>query len=173
MRAIYGVSSSLPKSKWYDAFGDPRVPNHNLFSARDRGVHAAMRRRVAGMYSLSTVKSYEPYVDNCVKLLLEVFDGFAKRGEVFDLQTWMQCYAFDVVGEITVGFAVAASFPLLSPSLCCLEPLWPLGNVEEMYVTNFRDSLASAWVSSRVVVKTSGASCAHSNTAMRSRLSQA
>lgn len=103
VRAIYGVSSPLPKSKWYEAFGDPRVPNHNLFSARDKAVHGAMRRKVANMYSLSTVKSYEPYVDGCVSLLLERFDQFASSGEVFDLQLWMQCYAFDVIGEITVS----------------------------------------------------------------------
>lgn len=103
VRAIYGVSSPLPKSKWYDAFGDPRVANHNLFSARDRAVHGAMRRQVAGMYSLSTIKSYEPHVDNCISLLLKQFDAFAASGEVFDLQLWMQCYAFDVIGEITVS----------------------------------------------------------------------
>jgi hypothetical protein len=43
VRAIYGISSPLPKSKWYDAWGDPRIPNHNLFSATDRAVHSVMR----------------------------------------------------------------------------------------------------------------------------------
>ncbi|KAF4840321.1 Pisatin demethylase [Colletotrichum siamense] len=102
-RVIYGISSPLPKSKWYDAWGDPRIPNHNLFSARDRAVHGLMRRKVASMYSMSTIKSYEPYVDSCVALLLKRFDEFAASGEMFDLQHWMQCYAFDVIGEITFG----------------------------------------------------------------------
>ncbi|KAI8300733.1 hypothetical protein K4K59_001390 [Colletotrichum sp. SAR11_240] len=102
-RVIYGISSPLPKSKWYDAWGDPRIPNHNLFSARDRAVHGLMRRKVASMYSMSTIKSYEPYVDSCVALLLKRFDEFAESGETFDLQQWMQCYAFDVIGEITFG----------------------------------------------------------------------
>ncbi|KAK0378184.1 hypothetical protein CLIM01_04429 [Colletotrichum limetticola] len=102
-RVIYGISSPLPKSGWYDAWGDPRIPNHNLFSARDRAVHGLMRRKVASMYSMSTIKSYEPYVDSCVALLLKHFDEFAESGETFDLQQWMQCYAFDVIGEITFG----------------------------------------------------------------------
>ncbi|KAK2734140.1 hypothetical protein CKAH01_08184 [Colletotrichum kahawae] len=102
-RVNYGISSPLPKSKWYDAWGNPRIPNHNLFSARDRAMHGLMRRKVAGMYSMSTIKSYEPYVDSCVALLLKRFDEFAASGETFDLQHWMQCYAFDVIGEITFG----------------------------------------------------------------------
>ncbi|KXH44933.1 hypothetical protein CNYM01_07071 [Colletotrichum nymphaeae SA-01] len=102
-RVIYGIASPLPKSGWYDAWGDPRIPNHNLFSARDRAVHGLMRRKVASMYSMSTIKSYEPYVDSCVALLLKRFDEFAESGEAFDLQQWMQCYAFDVIGEITVS----------------------------------------------------------------------
>ncbi|UQC87267.1 uncharacterized protein CLUP02_12770 [Colletotrichum lupini] len=100
-RVIYGISS--PLLGWYDAWGDPRIPNHNLFSARDRAVHGLMRRKVASMYSMSTIKSYEPYVDSCVALLLKRFDEFAESGETFDLQQWMQCYAFDVIGEITFG----------------------------------------------------------------------
>lgn len=106
-RVIYGISSPLPKSKWYDAWGDPRIPNHNLFSARDRVVHGLMRRKVASMYSMSTIKSYEPYVDSCAALLLKRFDEFAESGETFDLQQWMQCYAFDVIGEITVSLVLA------------------------------------------------------------------
>ncbi|KAK1499348.1 hypothetical protein CCUS01_00072 [Colletotrichum cuscutae] len=86
-RVIYGISSPLPKSG----------------CARDRAVHGLMRRKVASMYSMSTIKSYEPYVDSCIALLLKRFDEFAESGETFDLQQWMQCYAFDVIGEITFG----------------------------------------------------------------------
>jgi cytochrome P450 len=103
MRAIYGVSSPFPKAKWYDAWGDPRIPNHNLFSARDRAVHGVMRRKVANMYAMSTVKSYEPHMDSCIDLLFQRLDEFAESGEAFDLQVYLRCYAFDVIGAITVG----------------------------------------------------------------------
>lgn len=105
VRAIYGVSSPFPKSKWYDAFGDPRVPNHNLFSARDRVVHGVMRRKVANIYAMSTIKSYEPRVDSCIDLLLQRLDDFAGSGQVFDLSVYLRCYAFDVIGAITVSLS--------------------------------------------------------------------
>jgi hypothetical protein len=103
VRAIYGISSPLPKSKWYDAWGDPRIPNHNLFSARDRAVHSVMRRKLASMNAMSKIKSYEPHVDCCIDLLLQRFDEFAASGQVFDLPNYLQCNAFDVSGAITVS----------------------------------------------------------------------
>jgi cytochrome P450 len=102
-RILYGVSSPFPKSKWYEAWGDPRIPNHNLFNARDRNVHGIMRRKVASMYAMTTIKSYEPYTDSCVDLLLQRLDEFAANGRTFDLQKYLQCYAFDVIGAITVS----------------------------------------------------------------------
>lgn len=51
---------------------------------------------------MTSIKHYEPYVDNCIAVILEKFDQFADSGESLDLQRWMQCYAFDVIGEITV-----------------------------------------------------------------------
>ena len=56
------------------------------------------------MYSLTSIKSYEPYVDDCIDILLKRFDEFAATGEEVNLQHWMQCYAFDVIGEITVSY---------------------------------------------------------------------
>lgn len=103
MKPIYGIGSPLKKSSWYDYWGDPRVPNHNLFSAIDPSFHAAMRRKIANLYTMTTIKSYEPYVNNCVRVLLEQFDRFATKGEWFDLQHFTQCYALDVIGEITVS----------------------------------------------------------------------
>lgn len=53
------------------------------------------------MYSMSSVKQYEPHVDGCMSVLLRQFDKLEVVQEVFDLQRWMQSYAFDVIGEIT------------------------------------------------------------------------
>ncbi|KAL9107945.1 MAG: hypothetical protein Q9227_007267 [Pyrenula ochraceoflavens] len=103
IQSIYGVSSNLPKSRWYEAWGDPRIPNHNLFNALDRPFHAAMRRRVAGLYSMTVISKYEPKVNNCISLLLSNLDRLANEDMPFDLQHWMQCYAFDVISEITFG----------------------------------------------------------------------
>ncbi len=52
---------------------------------------------------MTSIKSYEPYVNHCVEILIKEFDSLAAESKVFDLQRWMQCYAFDVIGEITVS----------------------------------------------------------------------
>jgi hypothetical protein len=120
-RILYGVSSPYSKSKWYEAWGDPRIPNHNLFSARDRNVHGIMRRKVANMYAMTSIKSYEPHADSCIDLLLHQLDEFAANGRTFDLQHYLRCYAFDVIGAITVSRAFIFGFHgselILRPSL--------------------------------------------------------
>jgi hypothetical protein len=40
-------------------------------------------------------------VDNCVLLLLERLQEISASGNAFDVGNWLQCYAFDVIGEIT------------------------------------------------------------------------
>ena len=99
---LYSIASPHVKSAWYSAFADPRIPDHNLFSARTRTFHAAMRRKMGHMYSMSSIKSYEPYVNDCIETLLRQLDLCAARGQEVDLQRWMQSYAFDVIGAITV-----------------------------------------------------------------------
>lgn len=121
IKIIYGVTNPMPKSGWYRSWGDPRVPNHNLFAATDPKVHSQMRRKVANLYSMTAIKSYEPYVDSCIRALTTKFDRVAKSGEVLDLQRWMQCYAFDVIGELTVSRCakVPVSMLIKHSSLAC------------------------------------------------------
>lgn len=50
---------------------------------------------------MSSLLAYEPYVDTCIDIFLEKLLGFSQTGTTFDLAHWFQCYAFDVLGEIT------------------------------------------------------------------------
>jgi cytochrome P450 len=102
-KEIYAISSSYIKSPFYSAFGDPNAKNKNLFANRDPKQHQQDRRQVASMYSLTSLISYEPYVDTCVELLLAKFRESADQRQTFNLMDWMQYYAFDVIGEITFG----------------------------------------------------------------------
>lgn len=52
---------------------------------------------------MSTLVNYEPYVDGCTALLKERFCELATSGRTINLFHWLQCYAFDVIGEITFG----------------------------------------------------------------------
>lgn len=47
--------------------------------------------------------SYEPFVDKVNKEFMTTLAQHAQHNHEFDLFTWMQFYAFDVVGEITFG----------------------------------------------------------------------
>lgn len=57
------------------------------------------------MFSLSSLLSYEPFVERCVDLFTNRLDEFAQSegGGDIDLGYWLQCYAFDVIGCITYG----------------------------------------------------------------------
>jgi hypothetical protein len=63
----------------------------------------ADRRKVSSLYSMTAIVAYEPFVDRCTATIKEKMNDFASKKESFDLPSWMQFYAFDVIGEITVG----------------------------------------------------------------------
>jgi len=50
---------------------------------------------------MSALIGYEPFVNNCTSLLCQRFSEIAQVGKTVNLQHWLQCYAFDVIGEIT------------------------------------------------------------------------
>lgn len=108
IKQIYSITSPMIKGPWYKIFGDPQRPN--LFSETDRHLHASMRKAVANLYTMTAIKSYERYADNCVTVLQEQFDRLAAEGAAIHLQRWMQAYAFDVIGEITVRLLSMRTF---------------------------------------------------------------
>jgi cytochrome P450 len=50
---------------------------------------------------LSSLVGYEEFVNNCSSLLTQRFSEVASSKNLIDFQHWLQCYAFDVIGEIT------------------------------------------------------------------------
>lgn len=100
--AIYGVSARMPKSSWYDGQRPPAKGQWNLFAERDISKHAATRKLFTGIYSMSSLVGYEDYVEECGALLQEKLGRFADEGEKdINLSHWLQCYAFDVIGNMT------------------------------------------------------------------------
>lgn len=55
------------------------------------------------MYSMSSLVAYEPFVDKVNSEFMGTIASHAQTKREFDLFTWMQFYAFDVIGEITIG----------------------------------------------------------------------
>jgi hypothetical protein len=50
---------------------------------------------------MSALIGYEPFVNNCTSMLSSRFFELAETGRTINFQHWLQCYAFDVIGEIT------------------------------------------------------------------------
>jgi hypothetical protein len=52
---------------------------------------------------MSSLVNYEPFVDHCAELFMTHLNEFSDNGATFNLGHWFQCYAFDVIGNITFG----------------------------------------------------------------------
>ncbi|KAK5456949.1 hypothetical protein LTS15_004729 [Exophiala xenobiotica] len=102
IKPIYGLGTNFRKSFWYDASSNPDYHTEDIFSGRDPKLHAQNRRKVASLYSMTTLLKMEEPVNQCIDLLTQRLDEKAKDGKPIRLQWWMQCYAFDVISIITV-----------------------------------------------------------------------
>ena len=101
IKSIYGIASKFPKSDWYDGWKHPDKTRWTLFPDQDIERHAQTRRLFQNIYSMSSLKSYEGYVDECTSLFSTRLDDFASSGQVIDMGHWFQCMAFDMIGCIT------------------------------------------------------------------------
>lgn len=104
VKHIYGIGSKFPKSDWYQGFKAPDPKIFTLFADQDIKRHADSRKVFQNVYSMSSMVSYEPFVDQCADLfsqrLREIADG---ANPVLDMAHWFQAYAFDVVACVTFG----------------------------------------------------------------------
>ena len=100
---MYGPGSKFSKSEYYIPFGGQDLNHKDVFSEIDNAKHAAERRKTANMYAMSSLVSYEPFVDKVNATFMDALAGHARSGKTIDLFDWMQFYAFDVIGEITLG----------------------------------------------------------------------
>ncbi|KAK3673769.1 hypothetical protein LTR78_006322 [Recurvomyces mirabilis] len=101
---IYGIQKGYVKSDfyavWQNMINGKRSPS--LVFTTDEQQHAMLRRPVAGAFALSTLVEFEPLIDSTTAVFLTRLDElFAETGKVFDLGTWLQWFAFDVIGELT------------------------------------------------------------------------
>ncbi|KAI9756557.1 MAG: guanine nucleotide exchange protein for ADP-robosylation factor [Chaenotheca gracillima] len=104
LKTIYGLNKGYTKSAFYPVqqatSGGKRLPS--LFSTTDESYHAALRRSVNSAFSMSTLIQYEQFVDSTTEKFLEQTNSlYAATGATCDFATWLQFYAFDVIGELT------------------------------------------------------------------------
>ncbi|RTE75813.1 hypothetical protein BHE90_009741 [Fusarium euwallaceae] len=102
---VYGLTSGFTKTRFYDMFVLPYHGEYtrSLFTTLDEKYHQVYKRPIASAYSMSTLVEFEPFVDNTTKLFMQRLDELADSGAGINFGTWLQMYAFDVVGEIVFG----------------------------------------------------------------------
>ncbi|KAK4646039.1 hypothetical protein QC761_206840 [Podospora bellae-mahoneyi] len=101
---IYGTGVNLKKSDFYKVMQPMSCGRviQGLFNTQDDALHRAMKRPIASIYSMSNLVEFEPHVDTTIRFFLTKLDEIsAKDGQTVDLGTWLQWFAFDVMGEIT------------------------------------------------------------------------
>lgn len=90
-KTIYGPGSGFIKSNFYQPFGAPHGAV-NLFTEANPQIHSDARRKVASLYSMTALVSYEPYIDHMNNFLCSRLTLCAEKAEPMDIPTWMQYY---------------------------------------------------------------------------------
>jgi cytochrome P450 len=91
------------EAPWYLAWMPLDPTKASLFADTDPHHHGNQRRKFASAYSMSSLVGYEPLVDHCTALLKTRLHEVSDTGHTINLGHWFQCYAFDVIGEVTFG----------------------------------------------------------------------
>lgn len=78
----------------YDQFA-PRVngkPAHSWLSIRDPVQHERIKKPIAGAYSLSVLRDYEPLVDEMIIKFMDCLEGSAKMqsNRMCDMALWLR-----------------------------------------------------------------------------------
>lgn len=103
LKTVYGIASKFPKSDWYQTARAPGKNVFTLFTDQNIRRHAETRKLFQHMYSMSSLVSYETFVDQCTEMFVDRLTEMAARGRPVDMAHWFQAYAFDVIACITYG----------------------------------------------------------------------
>lgn len=106
-KIIYGHGTHFTKSSWYSGWALPG--RWSLFTDLDPQHHGQERRKYQTTYSMSSLVTYEPFVDDCAHIFSQRLEEMVAQGveqprqsaALVDMGHWFQCYAFDVIGAIT------------------------------------------------------------------------
>ncbi|CEI61762.1 unnamed protein product [Fusarium venenatum] len=102
MKSIYGHGKHVVKSKFYDAF---IVSNMTIsfFATRDKNVHRFLRSRVASAYSMTSILTMEPLIQNVMDFNLQKLGELADEGNSFSIDKMVNYFTSDVVGQLAIG----------------------------------------------------------------------
>ena len=89
IKVVYGFAKRLNKSQFYAPF-TPYGVKSNVFSVIDDRVHEAMKKPLVGAYSMTSLKNYEPYIDEQIKFFLDRLDEEFGAGKTCKMDKWFQ-----------------------------------------------------------------------------------
>ncbi|KEF54935.1 uncharacterized protein A1O9_09378 [Exophiala aquamarina CBS 119918] len=101
-KQLYGHGHNAEKTSWYKTWDLPDS-SPSLFSTRQKKVHAVLRKRVSGAYSMSAIIKFEPYIQSCLDLMFLRLRQHADAGKSINMSDWTNALTFDVVGELAYG----------------------------------------------------------------------
>ncbi|KAK4176240.1 cytochrome P450 [Triangularia setosa] len=104
IQKIYGTGAKHKKSDFYKVMQPMSRGKaiQGLFNTQDDELHRAMKRPIANIYTIFSLVEFEPHVDTTIRFFLRKLDErTTKHASLVDLGTWLQWFAFDVMGEIT------------------------------------------------------------------------
>lgn len=81
------VLMEVPKGPAYIPFRQPGVTT-SLLSISSETTHSQYRKLVSNAYSMSSLKGYEPYVDEMIDRFMQVCDTYARSGEPMNISRW-------------------------------------------------------------------------------------
>jgi len=99
---LYSTASQSLKTDWYDTW-TPHGQVPSFFNVTNPKLHAFLRRRVAGVYSMSSILRMDSRIQSVADALWLRLDGFAGKSLAIDLTDWANYFAFDVVGVLALG----------------------------------------------------------------------
>lgn len=104
---VYSAYTKFEKSDFYLPF-DASTPHGfvpTVFSVRSEHAHRAIKRPIAGAYSMTALLELEPLTDECISVfqnkIEEKIAASASRTIQLDLGAWLHWYAFDLITSIT------------------------------------------------------------------------
>lgn len=72
-----------------------------LFATQDESLHHMLKKPIAGIYSMTTMTSFEGLVDRTIGVFLEQLDErFVKTGTICDWGNWLQYFAVSAPGGL-------------------------------------------------------------------------
>ena len=75
----------------------------SVFGAQDPAIHKFLRGRVSSAYSMSSVLTMEPFIQEVADKGWAKFRKYAGTGQHIDLSQWVSYFTFDVVGQLAMG----------------------------------------------------------------------